>query len=102
MIIWTDEADFCLIRIQQYLKANDVDNETIEEILNEIGDAPDRLLQFPRMGQKLAYYGSKDRYRLLVRDYKIYYEIQGDVIVILDVIHAKQDTQGVDIKVCEE
>ena len=94
MIIWRTRAKLDLKRIKQYLKKNDVDNETIEEILNKIGVTPNHLLQFPKIGRLIKTSSKKEMRRILVKEYKIFYELKNNNIFILKVLHAKEDIKG--------
>lgn len=102
-IIWMEEALQDLDRIEQFLfEKIQLDNDIILSILNKIWDAPKKLFQFSKLGQLINIVEGEEVRRILVNGYKIYYKVEYDTVVILNVIHAKQDTQGVDIKVCEE
>lgn len=101
-IIWKDVANFCLTRIQLYLKKNKVDRETVKEILNKIGSAPQKLLQFPRMGQLTDIVEGEEVRHILIKGYKIYYKVEDDTIFILSVLHSKEDIEGIEIKSHEE
>lgn len=94
MIIWDEYAKLCLKRIQQHLKENEVDRETVEEIINKIINAPNRLFQFPKIGRLIKTSSKKEMRRILVKEYKIFYELKNNNIFILKVLHAKEDIEG--------
>lgn len=83
-------------RIKNFLleKAK-LDEELVADIIIDIQYAPKKLLTFPKIGQKIEDGITKNYYRLLVRNYKLYYEIGNDVIYIIDILHSKEDIEGI-------
>jgi hypothetical protein len=49
-----------------------------------------KLEQFPRRGPRLEQFADREVRRLIVGAYEIRYEINGDVIRLLQIWHAKQ------------
>jgi plasmid stabilization system protein ParE len=53
--------------------------------------APARLAEYPRIGGRLDEFDPREVRRILVGDYEMRYEIQGDVVYILRLWHARED-----------
>lgn len=95
-IVWIKKAQHHLTRIEYFLRENiQLEENTILDIIDKLNRAPKKLLQFPRMGQLTDIVEGKEVRRLLVKDYKIYYKVEGDTIVVLSVLHAKEDIEGI-------
>lgn len=91
---WTNKAKVDIKRIKRFLKENGVPFDIAEAIVKQIRFAPKKLLQFPRIGRLIKTSGKKEIRRIMVRGYKIFYELRGDDIFILNVLHAKEDIEG--------
>jgi len=56
-------------------------------------DAPDRLLDHPRLGERAPRYLDREVRRLLVGDYVMHYEITQETISIIRVWHMREDRE---------
>lgn len=53
--------------------------------------APNRLIIFPRVGQRVESFASKEVRKLSINDYVMHYEIVGEDILILRIWHSRED-----------
>lgn len=91
-ISWDTKARQHLKRIEYFLlNEAKLDEDLIIIILRKIQNAPHKLLQFPRIGQLVDIVDGEEVRRILVNGYKIYYKVEKDTIVILSVLHDKED-----------
>lgn len=102
-ILWEKNALHQLIKIEKFLVEKiGLDEELIIDILIDIRNTPKKLFQFPRMGQLIKNEKNQKIYRILIRDYKLYYKIEEKLIIVLAIIHSKQDIHGKQIKAFED
>ena len=90
-LIWTLASETDRINIFQYIAANNPSAAfALEEIIEERAD---QLLDFPEMGRAGL---SPDTRELTVHpNYRLVYELVGDEVHILNVVHARRDWPGV-------
>jgi plasmid stabilization system protein ParE len=53
--------------------------------------APAKLLEHPRLGERLDRYAPRDVRRLLVGPYEMRYELRPDELVVLRVWHSREE-----------
>ena len=87
-IRWTGEASSGLVRLHQHLSP--VAPEAAARVIRQLAHAPDRLLDFPRIGEKLEAYGPREVRRIVVGDYEMRYEIAAGTIFILRLWHCRE------------
>ena len=88
-ISWTRAASRDLVRVHAFLAP--VAPEAAARVVRTLSRAPDRLQDFPRIGEKLDMYLPRDVRRILVGDYELRYEILPEAIVILRVWHQREN-----------
>lgn len=94
-IRWTAYSLNCLNKIEKYLlKEVKLDVDDVKRITQLLKSTPGILLQFPKIGQSVNVDKYKKLRRLLVKNYKIFYELRSDTIFILKVLHVKEDIEG--------
>ena len=87
-IRWTGRAASDLARLHDFLRP--VAPEAAAKILVQLARAPDRLLEFPRLGEKLDAYEPREVRRIIVGDYELRYEIDAGTIIVLRVWHCRE------------
>ena len=87
-IIWTDRATQYLNLILEYINIQSPD--TAKEFYFNIQQSVNQLINFPNLGRIVPELNNKAIRELLVKKYRIIYEIQGEIIKILLVLHSKQ------------
>lgn len=88
-VVWAERSRSDLARLHEYL--HEVAPEAADLMLLRLSQAPDRLLDFPRMGSRLDDYKMREIRRIIVGNYELRYEIAGDVIFVLRVWHCRED-----------
>lgn len=88
-IEWTEKATGDLVRLHDFLKA--VAPEAAARVVQSLARAPVRLVEFPRLGEKLEAYDPREIRRIVVGDYEMRYEIRAAAIVVLRLWHHRED-----------
>jgi len=86
---WTGKASTDLVRLHAHLSA--VAPEAAARVTRQLARAPDKLLAFPRLGEKLEAYEPREVRRIIVGNYELRYEIAADTIVILRLWHCREN-----------
>jgi plasmid stabilization system protein ParE len=60
-------------------------------VVQQLAHAPNRLLDYPRIGEKLAAYEPREIRRIIVGDYELRYEIAAGTIFILRLWHCREN-----------
>jgi plasmid stabilization system protein ParE len=60
-------------------------------LIQQLARAPDRLLDNPRIGEKLEGYEPREVRRIVVGTYELRYEIASGTIFILRLWHSRED-----------
>ena len=88
-VIWTSSASSDLVRLYRHLSP--VAPEAAARVVQKLSRAPDRLVDYPRIGEKLEAYAPREVRRILVGNYELRYEISGGAIFILRLWHCRED-----------
>ena len=88
-IKWTGKAVADLARLHDFLAP--VNPRAAAEAVRALTAAPTRLLQRPRIGEKLEEFEPREVRRILVAKYEIRYEISRETIYILRLWHTRED-----------
>ena len=88
-IQWTGKASSDLARLHQHLSP--VAPEAAARVIRQLAHAPDRLLDYPRIGEKLEAYAPREIRRIIVGNYEMRYEIAAGTIVILRLWHYREN-----------
>lgn len=88
-IQWTTRASADLVRLHAFLEQ--VAPEAAARIVRQLAHAPDRLSDYPRIGEKLEAYGPREVRRIIVGHYEMRYEIAAGTIFILRLWHCRED-----------
>jgi len=87
-IQWTARASSDLVRLHAHLSP--VAPQAAARVIRDLSRAPDRLLDYPRLGEKLDTYLPREVRRIIVGDYEIRYEIAAGTILILRLWHCRE------------
>ena len=85
---WTSKAVSDLERLYEFLAA--VNKRAATRTVRSLATAPARLLEHPRIGEKLEEFEPREVRRLLVGQYELRYEIQRDTIYVLRLWHTRE------------
>lgn len=88
-IQWTSKASSDLVRLHEHLMP--VAPGAAARILQQLVHAPDRLVDHPRIGEKLEAYEPREVRRIIVGDYELRYEIANATIFILRLWHCREN-----------
>ena len=88
-VTWTNKAVGDLARLHDFLAI--MNRRAAARVLQSLTAVATRLLDQPRIGEKLERYEPREVRRLLVGSYEIRYEVQAASIFILRVWHTRED-----------
>jgi plasmid stabilization system protein ParE len=86
---WTGKAASDLVRLHEHLRP--VAPAAAARVVQQLARAPSRLLEFPRLGEKLDVYQPREVRRIFVGDYELRYEISGEAIIVLRLWHSREN-----------
>lgn len=86
---WTSKALSDLARLYDFLAP--VNKRAAIRIVQSLTTAPVRLLENPRIGEKLDEFEPREVRRILVGHYEMRYEIQESTIYVLRLWHTRED-----------
>jgi plasmid stabilization system protein ParE len=87
-IHWTSKSASDMVRLYSFLAP--VNKNAAAKVIQSISKAPDVLVSHPRLGEKIEGFEPREVRRILVGDYEIRYEVQGNNIYILRVWHTRE------------
>ena len=88
-IRWTRKAAADLARLHSFLEP--VAPEAAARIVQQLAHAPDRLVDYARIGEKLEAYEPREVRRIIVGQYEMRYEIATATIFILRLWHCREN-----------
>jgi plasmid stabilization system protein ParE len=88
-IQWSSKASSDLVRLHEYLKP--VAPEAAARVIQQLARAPSRLLDFPRLGEKLEAYEPREVRRIIVGNYELRYEIATGTVIVLRLWHFREN-----------
>ena len=80
-IQWTAKASSNLVRLYAHLSP--VAPDAAKRLIQQLARAPDRLLNFPRIGEKPEAYEPREVRRIFAGNYELRYEISNATIFVL-------------------
>ena len=86
---WTNKALSDLSRLHDFLAS--VNRPTAVRIIQTLVSAPAKLIEHPRIGEKLDEFNPREVRRIIVGHYELRYEIQASVIYVLRLWHTKEN-----------
>ena len=88
-INWTAAATRDLVRLHDFLRP--VAPEAATRVVQQLAHAPNRLRDFPRLGERLDAYAPREVRRITVGSYEMRYKIAGADIFILRLWHSREN-----------
>jgi plasmid stabilization system protein ParE len=88
-IEWTPRASQDLVRLDEFLRPRSAG--VAARVVRALIAAPNRLLEYPRAGERIEGTGDVELRRLLVDQYEIQYEVLPDQIRIARVFHMREE-----------
>lgn len=86
---WTSKALSDLARLYDFLAS--VSRQAAARTVQSLTAAPTRLLEHPRIGEKLEEFEPREIRRILVGQYEMRYEIQEMTIYVLRLWHTREE-----------
>ncbi len=86
---WTRKALSDLARLYDFLAP--VNSQAAARIVQTLAAAPARIIENPRIGEKLDEFSPREVRRILVKHYEIRYEIQESKIYVLRIWHTREN-----------
>lgn len=86
---WTRAASADLVRLHEHLRP--VAPDAAARVVQQLAHAPDRLRDFPRIGEKLEAYEPREVRRIIVGNYEMRYEISSGTVFILRLWHSREN-----------
>ncbi len=88
-IEWTARASDDLVGLHGFLAA--VAPDAAAKAVQTLSRAPLKLVEFPRIGERLEGYSPRDVRRINVGHYEMRHELTGDRIVVLRLWHMREN-----------
>ena len=88
-LAWSTRAVGDLARLHEFLAP--VNAQAAAQVVQRLTAAASRLLDQPRIGERLEQYEPREVRRLLVAKYEIRYEVRGQSIFIVRIWHTRED-----------
>lgn len=86
---WTNKAISDIARLYDFLSP--VDRGAAVRTVQTLTAAPARLIEQPRLGERLEEFDPQEVRRILVGRYEMRYEIQQSTIYVLRIWHRRED-----------
>ncbi|MBO9713675.1 type II toxin-antitoxin system RelE/ParE family toxin [Sphingomonas sp.] len=87
-IVWTSRASSDLMRLHEHLRP--IAPDAAARVVQQLARAPSRLLDYPRLGEKLEAYEPREVRRIVVGNYEMRYEIADATIFVLRLWHGRE------------
>ena len=88
-IEWTASAANDLVRLHDFLVS--VAPEAAARVVQDLARTPLRLVDYPRIGERLDAYQPREVRRIIVGHYELRYELADRRIIILRLRHHRED-----------
>ncbi|MFI4987489.1 MAG: type II toxin-antitoxin system RelE/ParE family toxin [Alphaproteobacteria bacterium] len=89
MLRWTTKGLSDLVRVHEFLAP--VNPQAAVKVVGALTSAAGRLLQHPRIGEKLDQFEPREVRRILIGNYEMRYEIREATIYVLRLWHTRED-----------
>jgi plasmid stabilization system protein ParE len=86
---WTSKSLSDLARLYDFLAP--VNKQAAARVIQSLTSAPRRLLEHPRIGEKLDEFEPREVRRIFVGHYEMRYEIRESTIFVLRLWHAREN-----------
>ncbi|KEQ51845.1 Plasmid stabilization protein [Sphingobium chlorophenolicum] len=88
-IQWTSKASSDLLRLHEHLRP--VAPEAAAHVVQQLAHAPNRLLDYPRLSEKLEAFEPREVRRIIIGHYEMRYEIANGTLFILRLWHCREN-----------
>ena len=91
MVIWSAPAKADLRSIHEFIATDS--RHYAKKVVQDLVDKTDILDRLPRIGQVVPELGDDNIRQLQLYSYRVIYEIKGEDVVVLAVIHKRRELQ---------
>ena len=91
MVIWSAPAKADLRSIHDFIATDS--RHYAKKVVQDLVDKTDILERLPRIGQAVPELGKDNIRQLQIYSYRLIYEIKGEDVVVLAVVHKRRDLQ---------
>lgn len=88
-LFWSVLAQADLGRLYEFLARHDLD--LADAVLDRLIAAPEKLIEFPRLGSRLSEFAGREVRELRVERYVVRYELAEVDVRILRIFHAREN-----------
>jgi plasmid stabilization system protein ParE len=86
---WTNKALADLARLYDFLAG--INSQAAAGVVQALVKAPEKLIEYPRIGERLEEFNPRDVRRIIVTHFELRYEVQASTLYILRLWHTKED-----------
>lgn len=86
---WTSRALSDLVRLHDFLAP--LNAQAAARVVQSLAAAPERLLHYPRIGERLEEFAPREVRRIIAGNYEIRYEVVNSAIYVLSLWHVRED-----------
>jgi plasmid stabilization system protein ParE len=86
---WTNKALADLARLYDFLAG--INRQAASVVVQSLVAAQAKLVEYPRIGERLEEFNPRDVRRIIVNHYELRYEVQASTLYILRLWHTKED-----------
>ena len=86
---WTSKDLADLARLYDFLAG--INRQAASGVVQSLVAAPEKLIEYPRVGERLEEFNPRDVRRIIVNHYELRYEVQASTLYILRLWHTKED-----------
>lgn len=86
---WTDKGVSDLARLHEFLSP--INPKAAVQTVRSLTAAGGKLVDNPRLGERVDGYEPREVRRLLVGSYEMRYEIKGDTVIVLRLWHTREN-----------
>ena len=92
IVKWTRRATLDVERLCRFFA--EYDHAAARELAKRLDAAPEQLISFPRLGQRVDGYELKEVRKLIISRYVLHYEVVDNEVLIMRIWHVREDRPG--------
>ena len=85
---WTAAAEADLVRLYEFLRPDNP--HAAAEVVRALVAAPERLMEMPRLGERLDEFSPNEVRRVIVGHYEMRYEVDNGTVFVLRIWHTRE------------
>jgi plasmid stabilization system protein ParE len=88
-IVWGPESLNDIERLYWFLAA--IDQDAAARIVQMLKHAPEKLIEYPRLGERLDAFAGREIRKLAIGRYEMRYEVLPNAVYVLRIIHGREE-----------